>query len=79
MEERCQAMTDQMSMIPWTAKTQRERILAMLRERPFVPCIELSRQFPQYGARIYELRHKQGLKIINREDDRGSGFVLVEG
>ena len=65
--------------------TQTARIVAMFRERSpnWVPLTDiLALRISQYGARIYQARHKWGLNIENRTETidgkKHSWFRLVE-
>lgn len=53
-----------------TAKTQSERIVALLRERrgEWVPAPELARISLQYSARLHHIRHEMHLPVVNRVD-----------
>jgi hypothetical protein len=56
-------------------KTQREEILKMLQENPFVATTAISSIATQYNARIYELR-KNGFCIEAATQEGICGFVL---
>lgn len=62
--------------------TQREMILEALRagQEVGVNTLELRNIAPQYNARIYELRHKEGytIELYQRDPDGVCWYRLVE-